>query len=54
MAIFHRSTKNSSDVGSANTPSATSEMVTTLIAQIVRFACPNIQIYDVHVVELDQ
>jgi uncharacterized protein (DUF362 family) len=29
---------------------ARSEIVTTLIAQIVRFARPNIQIYDAHVV----
>jgi hypothetical protein len=27
---------------------AGSEMLTTMIAQTVRFACPNIQIYDVH------
>ena len=27
-------------------------MLTTMIGQIVRFACPNIQIYDVHVVDL--
>jgi hypothetical protein len=33
---------------------AGSEMLTTMIAQIVRFACPNIQIYDVHVVDLCQ
>jgi hypothetical protein len=31
---------------------ARTEMVTTLIAQIVRFARPNIQIYDAHVVDL--
>ena len=30
------------------------EMATTLIAQIVRFARPNIQIYDAHVVDLYQ
>ena len=29
-------------------------MVTTLIAQIVRFARPNIQIYDAHVLDLYQ
>jgi hypothetical protein len=29
-------------------------MATTLIAQIVRFACPNIQIYDARVVDLYQ
>jgi hypothetical protein len=33
---------------------ARSEMLTTLIAQIVRFARPNIQIYDAHVVDLYQ
>jgi hypothetical protein len=29
-----------------------SELLTTLITQIVRFARPNIQIYDAHVVDL--
>jgi hypothetical protein len=29
-------------------------MLTTMIAQIVQFARPNIQIYDVHVVDLYQ
>jgi len=29
-------------------------MVSTLIAQVVRFARPNIQIYDAHVVDLYQ
>jgi hypothetical protein len=29
-------------------------MVTTLIPQIVRFARPNIQIYDAHVVDLSE
>ena len=33
---------------------ARSEMVTTLIAQIIRFARPNIQIYDARVVDLYQ
>ena len=33
---------------------AHSEMVTTLIAQIVRFAHPNIQICDAHTVDLYQ
>jgi transposase len=33
---------------------ARSEMATTLIAQIVQFARPNIQIYDAHVVDLYQ
>jgi maltoporin len=33
---------------------ARSEMVTTLIAQILRFARPNIQIYDARVVDLYQ
>ena len=33
---------------------ARSETVSTLIAQIVRFARPNIQIYDAHVVDLYQ
>lgn len=31
-----------------------SEMLTTLTAQVVRFARPNIQIYDTHVVDLYQ
>ena len=31
---------------------ARSKLLTTLIAQIVRFARPNIQIYDAHVVDL--
>ena len=33
---------------------ARSEMVTTLIAQIIRFARPNIQIHDARVVDLYQ
>jgi hypothetical protein len=33
---------------------ARTEMVTTLIPQIVRFARPNIQIYDAHVVDLSE
>jgi hypothetical protein len=33
---------------------ARSEMVTILIAQIVRLVRPNIQIYDTHVVDLYQ
>jgi len=33
---------------------ARSEMMTTLIAQIIRFARPNIQIYDARVVDLYQ
>jgi hypothetical protein len=33
---------------------AGSEMLTTMTVQIVRFARPSIQIYDVHVVDLYQ
>ena len=33
---------------------ARSEMVTILVAQIIRFARPNIQIYDARVVDLYQ
>jgi len=33
---------------------ARSEVLTTLIAQTVRFARPNIQIYDAHVIDLYQ
>ena len=33
---------------------ARSETVSTLIAQIVRFSRPNIQIYDAHVIDLYQ
>lgn len=52
LNVFHSRSNEPTVSGSSS--AARSEVMTTLIAQVVRFARPNIQIYDAHVVDLYQ